>query len=281
MTGKPATAIQYDCAHTARVKSALLFIATRLGDMMDDIIVVGGLVPTLIINQSNSMPGVEPHAGTMDLDLGLKLAVLESGRYREISARLRDAGFRPDRNERGHQTNHRWVLSGTPEISLDFLISPSCSSDVPGRLKNIESDFAAVVASGLECAFHDRMSVNIRCHTIQHEAASRNLWACGPGGFIVMKALAFEGRGENKDAYDLNYVLGNFGAGIDEVACHLRRLLDHHDARKAISILERDFCRHDAPGPVRAALFLTGKADEVVCAEVSTNVRTLLALLKK
>ena len=30
---------------------------------------------------------------------------------------------------------------------------------------------------------------------------------CGPGAFVVLKALAFRDRGEPKDAYDLVYVL--------------------------------------------------------------------------
>jgi len=38
----------------------------------------------------------------------------------------------------------------------------------------------------------------------------------GPGAFVVLKALAFKGRGENKDAYDLYHLVRNFGEGVEK-----------------------------------------------------------------
>jgi hypothetical protein len=32
--------------------------------------------------------------------------------------------------------------------------------------------------------------------------------------YVVLKALAFDSRGENKDAYDLFYVVRNYGVGL-------------------------------------------------------------------
>ena len=45
--------------------------------------------------------------------------------------------------------------------------------------------------------------------TIAEEDATREIWVCGAGAFIVLKALAFDLRGENKDAHDLFYVVRN------------------------------------------------------------------------
>ena len=47
------------------------------------------------------------------------------------------------------------------------------------------------------------------------EQPTREVWVCGPGAYVVLKALAFRLRGENKDAYDLHYLVRNYGAGID------------------------------------------------------------------
>ena len=66
-------------------------MATKLGDLLGEIVVVGGLVPYLLIDQEDLPSGLEPHAGTMDLDLGLGLGILNEERYRKLSARLRDA----------------------------------------------------------------------------------------------------------------------------------------------------------------------------------------------
>ena len=78
---------------------------------------------------------------------------------------------------------------------------------------NIEKDFAAIISPGLKFAFQDRRRVRIAGKTIFGENASREVWVCGPGAFVVLKALAFKGRGENKDAYDLYYLVRNFAVG--------------------------------------------------------------------
>ena len=99
---------------------------------------------------------------------------------------------------------------------------------------------------------------------------------CGPGAFIVLKALAFKGRGENKDAYDLYYMLRNFGSGTGDVLKHLRPLTDDEQCREAIDILREDFLPFDGLGPRRVAEFLTGGPDEATQTDVVGFVARLL-----
>ena len=101
MTGKPSTIQGYGGDSLVRVRSTCLYVATRLGDILDDIVVVGGLVPSLLVDQQEPVPGLEAHAGTLDLDMGLALAILHEERYRALGERLRDAGFEPDTNSSG------------------------------------------------------------------------------------------------------------------------------------------------------------------------------------
>jgi hypothetical protein len=96
MAEKPKHASEYKGKQVALVRATCLYVATKLGDMMDDLVIVGGLVPSLIIDQEALAEDAEPHVGTMDLDVGLQIALLEEGRYRQLSERLRDAGFRMD-----------------------------------------------------------------------------------------------------------------------------------------------------------------------------------------
>src|SRR4051812_14461265 len=53
MPEKPATAIGYPPQQAARVKATCLYLATKLGDLMPELVVVGGLVPSLLIDQHN------------------------------------------------------------------------------------------------------------------------------------------------------------------------------------------------------------------------------------
>ena len=125
MTGKPSTIQGYGGDSLARVRSTCLYVATRLGDLLDDIVVVGGLVPSLLVDQEEPVPGVEAHAGTLDLDMGLALAILHEERYLALGERLRDAGFEPDTNESGNRTLQRWRTGFSPSVTIDFLIPPS------------------------------------------------------------------------------------------------------------------------------------------------------------
>lgn len=276
MPEKPTRASDYPSEQVELVRSTCLYVATKLGDLMDDVVVVGGLVPSLLVEQADLQAGLQPHVGTMDLDIGLKLALLDEGRYRMLSERLRDAGFTQDETDKGRPTRQRWRITGAGSVTVDFLIQPSRETDQGGKLRNIENDFAAVIAPGLELAFLDRRQVSIAGKTIFGENAKRDVWTCGPGAYVVLKSLAFRSRGENKDAYDLFYVVRNFGTGIDDVVACVRPLLEHAETQLALKILREDFADHDGLGPRRVAEFLYGGPDDETQAEVVGFVAQLL-----
>jgi hypothetical protein len=246
---------------------------------MADLVVVGGLVPSLLIDQEREEDGLEPHVGTMDLDIGLAAALLDHARYREISDRLRRAGFSHDTNVAGNPTRQRWKFEAQEKVTVDFLMPPISLADRGGSLRNLEPDFAAVIAPGLHLAFRDRTRLTLSGLTIVGENATREIWACGAGAFVALKALAFDLRGENKDAYDLFYVLRNYGAGPEDVAMRLRPLLDDPNTNKAIEVLRRDFLNDNGVGSRRVAEFRTGEPDQIVQADVVGFVRDFLRRL--
>ena len=280
MTDKPRYASEYRSEQVELVRATCLYVATKLGDMMDDLVIVGGLVPSLIVDQSALPENVDAHVGTMDLDVGLQLALLDEERYRDLTGRLRDAGFSMDRNEAGNPTRQRWAITSTDKVTVDFLIPPSRKNDRAGRLRDIEPDFAAIIAPGLRCAFRDRQRVTIEGRTLFAEKARREVWVCGAGAYVVLKALAFDSRGENKDAYDLFYVVRNFGAEVDDVVSKLQPLLDDAEARMALDVLRRDFTDPESTGPIRVAEFITGGPDDEIQADVVGFVTALLSRLR-
>lgn len=278
MNEKPLTASGYTREQTELVKRVCLYVATKLGDLMEDLVVVGGLVPTLLIPEDDLAPGTDFHVGSMDLDIGLDLALLEGKRYEEITRRLRRAGFEPDVNEEGNLTRQRWKI-GRPEggeVTVDFLIAPSSDEDRGGEIFNIERDFAALITIGLPLAFQDRQEITLIGTTIFNEEARRKIWVCGPGAFIVLKALAFDSRGENKDAYDLFYMIRNYGRGVDDVYNSLNPILGEKETQEALEILQRDFLSINGVGPQRVAEFRGNAEDEAFKADVAGFIRELL-----
>lgn len=157
MAQKPKQASGYEAGQVQHVRSTCLNIATKLGDLLDETVIVGGLVPSLLIDQAKLVAADDRHVGTLDLDVGLALALLDDQRYQALTERLRQAGFSEDANDEGKPTRQRWKIDGPPKVTVDFLIQPSLAGDRPGKLRNIEKDFAAIIAPGLHLAFVDRV----------------------------------------------------------------------------------------------------------------------------
>ncbi len=274
---EPRVAADYAPGCNQLVRQTCLEVATRLGDFREQLCVVGGLVPSLIIDQSRRATGVEEHIGTIDLDLGLSIVVLDDRLYEQIAKRLRDADFAPDVNPAGNLTTQRWRSKAG--VTVDFLIPLAADTDKGGRLRNLEDGFAAIITPGLDLAFQDAQLVQLR------EAlpggggeATREIQVCGPAAFIVLKALAFDKRGKPKDAYDLFYVLRNHADGVERIGQKIRSFGERAEVHGALAVLRRDFTTGDSLGAARVAEFLGGPNDDLQ-ADVAGFVRALLASL--
>lgn len=277
MPEKPTTSGEYSAEQNQRVRATCLYLATILGDCMDDVVIIGGLVPSLLIDQDALPAGADRHVGSMDLDIGLTLAIFEGKRYEAIAERLRRAGFSPDESDQGNPTRQRWkITEAGRKVTVDFLIPPADDSELGGTIRDIEGDFAAVITPGLRLAFLDRKKLDLSGITIKGERAQRSIWVCGPGAFVVLKALAFRNRGEYKDAYDLYYHIRNYGGGVQDVADALKPLLGEVEVQQALKILSEDFIEHDALGPIRVANFITGGKNDEIQADVAGFVLDLL-----
>ena len=256
MTDKPRHRSGYTSEETELVRSACLTVAVTLGAYLDDVVIVGGLVPSLLVDTQRAEPGEvdATHPGTNDLDLGLSLAVLDDQRYTEISARLRAEHFKPDENAAGNPTVQQW-RSG--DLKVDFLMPPAPGQDTNRRVQNLEPDFGALVTRGLELAFNECVKVPIVGKTLSGEEATRDVPVCGPGAFTVLKALAFADRSEPKDAFDLIYLIRGTEDGSVAVAEKLKEHAASHRevVDDAVAFLARDFETPTHIGPRRAAAF--------------------------
>lgn len=262
---KPRHRSGYDAEDFEQVGAACLTVAVTLGAYLDEVCIVGGLVPALLIDTTRGDDDDnERHPGTNDLDIGLALALLDDERYAEISARLRAEGFEPDTNANGNPTVQRWRL-GDLKVTVDFLMAPAPDQDAKLRVQNLEPDFGALVTPGLELAFDEQVQIELDCHTLKGEPARRTVPVCGPAAFVVLKALAFGDRAEPKDAYDLVYVIRHTTGRGPAIADRLRVHAERHRSvvHRAITLLARDFDAPDALGPRRAAQFSAADPSEL------------------
>ena len=232
---------------------------------MDRLCIVGGLVPSLLIDREI---GPEPetgtgHPGTNDLDIGLEIALLDDEQYVEIGKRLRQEGFGPDHNEQDNPTPQRWKL-GDLKVTIDFLLPPIPGAERGGSIQPLEGDLAALIAPGLQLASSEREEIEIAGHTLKGEKVERTVPVCGPATFIVLKALAFRDRAEPKDAFDLVYVLRRWPGSIGDIAKRLARHAASNGpvVKDALDHLARDFADPETLGPKRVAEFEGETADD-------------------
>ena len=271
---KPRHRTGYRREETQQVEAACLTVAVTLGALMDRLCIVGGLVPSLIIDRqigADPETGAE-HSGTNDLDVGLAIALLDDKQYTEISKRLRQEGFEPDVNERGNPTPQRWKL-GNLSVTVDFLLQPIPGAEQGGRVQPLEGDFGALIAPGLQLAFDERHDVLLDGHTLTGEKVRRTVPVCGAATFVVLKALAFADRAEPKDAYDLVYVLRRWPDGVADIADRLARHATRHRdvVSRALDALANDFATTGSLGPRRAALFEGDSADDLDAAAADAH----------
>ncbi len=277
MAEKPLTRWGYDAEETRQVVASTLSIAVVLGDLLDEVCIVGGLVPTLLIDYGRETTDEGGHCGTNDLDVGLTLAVLDDERYKEIAERLREAGFGHDQTDEGRAVIQRWTMENL-NVTIDFLIPPVEDEQRGGAIKHLESDFGAIVAPGLPLAFDERELVDLDGATLAGDRATRSVPVCGPAAYVVLKALAFRRRGTRKDAYDPGYVLANWDPGIRDVAERMagHAATDPDTVAEALAYLRDDYDTIDHVGPRSVARFLDSGDEDAVAADARGRVDDLL-----
>ncbi|MFP4599774.1 MAG: hypothetical protein ACLFVJ_16060 [Persicimonas sp.] len=285
MVEVPRTAKDYSQEDLELVKAGCLTVATKLGGLMNDVVIVGGYVPTLLIDmqqQPEESPDewdaqdvVDRHIGTRDLDIGFSVGLLDEERYKEISKQLTQAGFEPDTNKDDNETLQRWRFKQNPRLKIDFLIPPieDGDEDRGGQPKHLESNFAATITPGLQLAFEDSVTVEIDGQTLRGADAIRNVRVCDLATFLVLKGLAIRLRGKDKDEYDIFYVLRNHSdvdPVVDTFADYVRREIP--EAETALENLEEDFASADSVGPIAVSQFIYGSNDPDLQADANAFV---------
>lgn len=287
MHEKPLTVAGYRPEDVDLVRRTALYFATRFGDLLQDLPIVGGYVPSLLVPEP--LESVATHVGTRDLDLGVQLALLDEQGYLTLTERLGRAGFRPVLNPRGNPVHQSWRVDTSTRFSavVEFLIPPRTEDErsKPGRTAHLDTQLAAIIVPGLELVANDRLQIRLDGCDLFGAAVSRDVWVCGPGAYTVLKALAGHLRGEPKDFYDLWYVVWNYRDWQDspvavDTAAHLVPMLDAKPAQDALAYLAEDFASLDAVGPKGVASFLNRAGDEAFQADVAGVVQELLRVCR-
>jgi hypothetical protein len=274
---KPRHQGGYDATHTDYCERTLVTLLRGLGPWKSSIYLIGGLVPRYLIQQpvGGERP---PHIGTTDVDVVLDLDVLaDVEAYERLEQNLKRMGFERGANDAGRIQHHRWVKP--VQEGLTVVLDLLC--DVPSRegprLVNLSGDargLSAVRIPGAHIVFHDYVEVAITAELLDDRGvATEIVRVAGIAPFVVLKAIAYDDRVEEKDAYDLVYTIANYEGGPEAAADifigSVRRAADDIVFfERAVAVLRSRFGSdettegHRKDGPTSYARFLTDPGRE-------------------
>jgi hypothetical protein len=273
----------YSPGDVALVQAATLSIFRILGTHANELTIVGGFVPYLLIDQGGLQED-QVHPGTQDLDLVLQLTLLDGEGYKEVSKCLRESGFHAAEKAPGVHRLQQWIYSHDGvEVIVEFLIPPAPEDEgkfEPGKIKKLEQDFGAIVTRGAHLVRKDRILVKIEGENLRRAKDACGVWVCGPAAFLVLKAFALVGREKFKDAFDLDYVLRHFPDGLPAVLERMHPLLVDPDTQEALQILEDKFASLNHTGPMDVAAFVGDPEDDDLRQDASALILDFVKLCR-
>ncbi len=271
---EPLTSIrEYTPAMQDRVMAGLRLLSNCLGSYMEDLVLVGGLVPALLPDMD--LPQAEA-TGTRDLDIGFSMGVFTEQRYEEIAAHLKASGFGPALNERGNPMHQTWAHPANG-VTIDFLIDARRAGVEASRPKHLSTNFAAFGMPGLELALRDRVKIAIgEGPTPDGDLTSGEFFVCGPASFVVLKALAYGNRNYPKDAYDLFLVLRYHDLTPTGIADQVSTFNPSAEVDSAVQVLRDRFRSAGHVGPAAISRFYLERDDPDLCQDAYQTVKLFL-----
>lgn len=243
---KPKQTTGYTPEATELCERTLVTLLRGLGPWRDGIYLVGGLVPRYLLRGSEDAE--RRHAGTHDVDLVLDVTFLgEVEAYRRLEKNLQALGFVRGRNARGQAQHFRWCKRIGPgqDVIVDLLCD--ASQEEGGQVMALpgERRLSALKLPGAHLAVKDHVTAEVTAELLDGRGqATMTVRVAGLVAFVVLKALAYEERFEEKDAYDLIYTLDEYG--VEAAASAFRGFRDRHPEdtallEAALAVMRRRF----------------------------------------
>ena len=242
---------EYDSHETELCEQALIQTWGLLKDYREDLVLIGGLVPRYLCQ---NLPE-EPDFGTMDVDLGLSLAV-QGKAFNRIPDKLRQEGFYTKPEEMPHRmlpvASFYKKMEGF-ELRIDFLAERKNDEGIV-TLDNMY----VTTQLGVQRALEEYREVSIT----NTNARIGTIKVCEIGPFLCLKLRAHgsdSAERYGKDAFDLIHAAYHYDQGIEVAVKKFHAERKENPAFKdAFEILKKGFSFADQAGPKAYADFLTG-----------------------
>lgn len=238
----------YTSDAVAAAKSVLIELVHLLGQYRDEIVLVGGWVPELLLGDR-----VPPHTGSMDIDLALDHRRLQEEGYRTIQKLLLDRGYL--QGEQPSTFIRQIVIGGdTFNVEVDLMAGEYEGTGRRRRHQRVQGIHARK-ARGCDIAFESPTEVRVEGLLPGGGKISVLVPVASIVSFLVMKGMALADRIKEKDAWDICYCIRNYPGGIDALVEEFRPQLTHGLVQEGLRKIADAFVSVDHRGPVWVADF--------------------------
>ena len=229
-------------------RSVLVELVHLLGAYSDDIVLVGGWVPLLLLPQSR-----DPHIGSLDIDLALDHRNLDEVAYKSIRALLAERGYRQGREPFAFV---RDVPVGDRIIPVEVdMLSGEYEGTGQARRHQRVQGMLLRKARGCDLAFEAPVETTVTASLPEGGDDTVTVRLASIVPFLVMKANALHTRIKEKDAYDIYFCVRNYPGGIPALLDQFGPYMQHALVQEARERIAAKFDSPAAFGPVAVADF--------------------------
>jgi hypothetical protein len=229
-------------------RSVLVELVHLLGEYKDDIVLIGGWVPEVLLPHYTG-----PHVGSMDVDIALNHQKIQEEGYKRIEALLQRRGYR-----QGEQPFifFRTVKVDDKEIDVEvnLLAGEYEGTSKSHRHQKIQGIRARKVR-GCDLVFEMPKEIRIEGRLPNGSRDTVTVRVSSVVPFLVMKGMAMDARIKEKDAWDVYYCVLNYPGGIDSLAEEFKPHLHHGLVREGLQKVAGKFSSEKAFGPKSIADF--------------------------
>jgi Nucleotidyl transferase AbiEii toxin, Type IV TA system len=233
----------------AAAKSVLLELVRLLAEYRDDIVVVGGWVPELILPAHPNR-----HVGTIDVDLALNHASLQEAGYETIQRLLLRRGYEPHEQQPFIFFRTSYITGKPIRVEVDFLAGEYGGTAKSHRTQKIQ-DTRARKARGCDLAFEMHTEVRVEGTLPEGGRDSATVLVASIVPFLVMKGMALHERLKEKDAWDIYFAMTNYPGGMDALVAETRPHLNESLVREGLEKIGEKFASPEHVGPAFVADF--------------------------
>lgn len=244
------TKVDYPKLAVKAAESVLLELVHILGEYLDSIVVIGGMVPRYLIKEPE-----EPHIGTTDVDLALDHRRFDEPGYETLHKLLTDHHYLVDRDQPFIYRRPIVMDGKNVTVQVDLLSGEYGGTGKERRTQTVQ-DVRPRKARGADLAFDKPVHVKITGKLPGGAKDTVIIPIAGIVPFIVMKAMAMRDRLKPKDPYDIYYCLRYFPSGIKKIVEQMQLLKGNKLVQEAWDILKDKFASPDHVGPRHIAEFL-------------------------